>query len=250
MAGGLLPPVVATLIADTKDYSAKLTAAKAQMEETSKSGSSAFSSLAGVGKMALVGIGVAAVGTAVISTKLASDFQSSMTALVTGAGEAQSNMKLVSNGILDMAAKVGQTPKALADGMYLIESAGYHGAAGLSVLKAAAEGAAVGNADMKTVAGAVTTALTDYNLPAAKAAAVTSALVETVASGKTNMTDLGTSIGKVMPTAAALGVNFQTVTGAMAVMTNAGLSARLAAMHLNNTLLSLSAPSKQASDAL
>jgi TP901 family phage tail tape measure protein len=196
-----------------------------------------------VGAAAFVGVGVAAV-------KMGMDFQSAMTQLVTGAGESEKNISLVSNGILNMAGSVGTSAMDLAKGMYYIESAGYHGAQGLDVLKAAAEGAKVGNADLQTVAAAVTTALTDYHIPAQRADAVTSALVETVALGKMKMDDLAGSIGKVMPVAAALGISFQDVGGAMAEMTNQGLTARFAATHLQNTLLALSAPSKIAIAAM
>jgi TP901 family phage tail tape measure protein len=215
-------------------------------DKTSKIGS-AFSKLGKYALEAGVGIGAAV---SVYSVKAAADFQSSMTQLVTGAGESQKNIKAVSAGILNMAEQVGQTPAALASGMYLIESAGYHGAAGLKVLKASAEGAATGGAQMSTVADALTTAMHDYNIPADKANSVTSALIETVASGKTNLEALAGSLGKVMPQAAALGISFPNVTGAMATMTNAGLSARLASQHLSNTLLALSAPSTAAATAM
>ena len=185
-----------------------------------------------------------------VAVKMATDFQASQTQLVTGAGESEKNLGMVSAGILAMAGSVGQSATDLSKGMFLIEFAGYHGADGLAVLKAAAEGAATGGAQMTTVADALTTAMHDYNIPVNQANAVTSALVQTVADGKTNLQDLASSLGKVMPVASALGVSFQDVTGAMATMTNAGLSARFAASHLQNTLLALSAPSAGATKAL
>ena len=250
MAEGLLPPVVATLIADTKEYSAKMAEASATMDEFGAKNELTGAKVNKVANKVSNGIiGLAVVGGAT-AAKMAMDFQAAVTQLVTGAGESEKNIKLVSDGILSMAGTVGQTPQELAKGLYLIESAGYHGAAGLSVLKAAAEGAVVGAAPMSDVSNALTTALHDYNIPASKAGQVTSALIETVASGKTHLSDLATSLGKVMPQAAALGINFQTVTGGIATMTNAGLSARLASMHLSNTLLALSAPSANAAKSM
>ena len=250
MAEGLLPPVVATLIADTKQYSTKMAEASATMDEFGAKNELTGAKVNKVANKVSNGIiGLAVVGGAT-AAKMAMDFQSAVTQLVTGAGESEKNIKLVSDGILSMAGTVGQTPQELAKGLYLIESAGYHGAAGLSVLKAAAEGAVVGAAPMADVSNALTTALHDYNIPASKAGQVTSALIETVASGKTHLSDLATSLGKVMPQAAALGINFQTVTGGIATMTNAGLSARLASMHLSNTLLALSAPSTTAAKSM
>jgi TP901 family phage tail tape measure protein len=250
MADSILPPVLVTLLADIKQFSADMDKAMGKMGEVDATGAKlggGISKGVSMASTAIVGLGV---GVAGVGVKMAMDFQDSMTKLVTGAGESEKNIKMVGDGILAMAGKVGQTPAALASGMYLIESAGYHGAAGLKVLQASAEGAAVGGAQMSTVANALTTAMHDYNIPADKANSVTSALVQTVALGKTHLEDLAGSLGKVMPVASALGVNFQTVTGAMAEMTNSGLSARFAAMHLQTTLLALSAPSTAATKSM
>ena len=246
----LLPPVVAILLADTKRYTAEMDKAEGKMKHFGATSDATGSKvMAGMQRAstAIIGLGV---GIAAYSVKAAINFQDLTTALVTGAGESEKNLKMVSDGILAMAGAVGQTPAELAKGLYMIESAGYHGAAGLAVLKAAAEGAATGHAQLETVAGAVTTAMHDYNISTAKATNVTSALIETVASGKTHLQDLAGSMGKVMPVAAALGISMQDVLGAMATMTNAGLSARLASMGLSNTLMSLSAPSKIAQSTL
>ena len=241
--GAFLPPVVATLLADIRQYAASMQKADAQM---TKFGATADASSARVNKAMnqaanfVIGAGVVVAAT---SVKMAMDFQTATTALVTGAGESEKNLGLIKKGILDMAGVVGQTPKQLAEGLYMIESAGYHGAAGLKVLQASAEGAAVGSASMETVASALTTVMHDYNIPVSQANQVTSALIQTVASGKTHLELLGASLGKVIPTASLLGISLQQVGAAMAVQTNAGMSARLAAMHLNATMVSLVAPS-------
>ena len=248
--GAFLPPVVATLLADIKQYSAKMTEADGQM---AKFGATADASSARVNKAMnkaanfVIGAGLVVAAT---SVKMAMDFQTATTALVTGAGESEKNLGLIKKGILDMAGVVGQTPKQLAEGLYMIESAGYHGAEGLKVLQASAEGAAVGGAQMETVASALTTVMHDYNIPVSQANQVTSALIQTVASGKTHLELLGASLGKVIPTASLLGISFAQIGAAMAVQTNAGMSARLAAMHLNATMVSLVAPNKLAASTM
>lgn len=226
-----------------KDFGQKLddTGSKTSKLTTLMSGLGAATLAVGAG--AFVAAGIAGV-------KMASSYNEAVEQLATGAGESQKNLAMVSSGMKAIAIDVAQTPMAMAQGMFMIESAGYHGKAGLDVLKSAAEGAATGGAEMETVASALTTAMTDYNIPATRANAVTSALIETVASGKMHLQDLASSLGKVMPQASALGLSFQDVTGALATMTNAGLSARLASQHLSNTLLALSAPSTTATAAM
>lgn len=188
---------------------------------------------------------VAAAGVATV--KMASDFQSSMTLLVTGAGQAKSSLSEVSNGILSMAGQVAQTPKELAAGMYMIESAGYHGAAGLDILKASAEGAAVGGADMSDVANVVTSDLNAYGLQAKDATSVTDQLVATVAAGKMHMQDLSTALARVLPIAASSKIAYSQVGGALATMTAQGVTARMAATNLANMIRNIVAPGAAAS---
>lgn len=245
-----LTDVVAVLRADSSQFTAKLGEARAELDKLGTSGASSFEKLASVGKAATAAIAIGVGVAAVASIKMAADFQTSMTQLVTGAGESEKNIKMVGNGILALAGPMGTTTQQLSSGMYMIESAGYHGAAGLSVLKAAAEGAKVGNADLGVVADAVTTALNDYHLPAAQAAEVTSKLVATVASGKTHMEDLAGSLAKVMPAASAAGVGLDQVLGAMATMTSEGTPAAMAATYLRSTILNLANPTAKAADEM
>lgn len=199
---------------------------------------------------AAVDAGKAVVGFGVQSVQAAGDYQQSLTSLVTGAGETQSNLQMVGDGILKIANQTGTTTKQLTDGMYMIESAGFHGAAGLSVLQAAAEGAKVGNADLGVVASATTTLMHDYSSSNITASQAVSALVTTVASGKTHMQDLASSLSSVLPLASSLHIPFEQVAGAMATMTNAGMSAQNASHNLANAIRSLNVESGPGAKAL
>ncbi|HUY76437.1 MAG TPA: phage tail tape measure protein, partial [Ktedonobacterales bacterium] len=201
-------------------------------------------------KMPLLIAGAAIVALGAVSVKMAGDFQSSMTQLVTGAGESASNLQMVSNGILAMAGQTGESTKQLAAGMYMIESAGYHGKAGLAVLLDAAEGAKVGAADLGTVADATTTILNDFGSKGVTASNAVNALIATVASGKTHMQDLAQSLSQILPTASAAGVGLTDVMGALATMTGEGVPAANAATYLRQTIIALDAPSKAATKAM
>src|SRR6185437_3487128 len=203
----------------------------------------------------MLGLGAAAAVTAIgamgiASIKMAGDFQAGITSLSTGAGESAANLKLVSDGILQMSQDTGTSTQQLIAGMYMIESAGFHGKAGLDVLRAAAEGAKVGNADLGTVADATTTILKDYPGVMNGASGAVNALVATVASGKTHMQDLATSLAQILPTSSAAHVGLTDVMGAMATMTGEGVPAANAATYLRQTILALDAPSKAAQKAL
>lgn len=193
-------------------------------------------------KLAKIGLGAIVAGS-VLAVKSAATFQESLTQLVTGAGESQKNLALVSQGMLQLAVQTGTTTQQLSSGMYMIESAGFHGAQGLLVLKAAAEGAKVGNANLGDVANALTSVLNAYHISASKAAQVTNEMVATVAAGKMHMQDLATSISAVLPVAAAAHVSFAQVGGAIATMTAQGMSAQQASQDLAHTIRSLQNPS-------
>ncbi|MBF6588929.1 MAG: phage tail tape measure protein [Ktedonobacterales bacterium] len=201
-------------------------------------------------KLPLLVAGAAITGVSVVAVRMAGDFQESMTQLETGAGESASNISLVSNSILAMAPKLGETTSQLAQGMYMIESAGYHGQAGLNVLQAAAEGARVGAADLGTVADATTTIMNDFGATGVSASNAVNALIATVANGKTHMQDLGQSLAQILPTAAAANVGLYDVLGAMATMTGEGVPAANAATYLRQTIIALTAPSVAARKAL
>lgn len=255
--GGLLPPLILELRARAGEVTGELGKVKGEVraldEETSgglTKSQKAFTGLASVGKTALFGLagGAALVGGE--GLKMGIDFQEATTQLVTGAGESEKNIGKVRDGILSLAGKVGQTPIDLAHGLYLIESAGYHGAQGLGVLQAAAEGAKIGGADMTTVSDALTTALKDYHLPASQAADVTSKLIATVSQGKTTLGALSSSLSMVMPSAQAAGIGMNDVLGAMATMTAQGTDASRASTALRFAIASLTNPTTQSQKAL
>jgi hypothetical protein len=247
---GSLPPIIVAITASAAGLKAGLGEAKGEIKAFGDSTQASMTAASAVGKVALTGLVVGAIAVGGASVKMAGDFQESVTQLQTGAGESAANLGLVSKGMVDMAGSVGTSAQALSSGMYLVESAGYHGADGLTVLKAAAEGAKLGNADLKTVADGVTTALTDYQLPADQAAVVTSKLVTAVAAGKTTMEALSSSLSTVLPAASKAGIGMDEVLGAMSTMTAQGISAQQASQNLAGTIGALQNPSAVASKAM
>ncbi|NUP47555.1 MAG: phage tail tape measure protein [Catenulispora sp.] len=219
---------------------ATTTAAGAQ----SRLGTSATSAAAGGGLLAksmkFAAVGVAAVG--VLSVKTAGDFESMTQHLVTDAGESQKNIGMIRAGMLALATTTGTTTTQMAQGMYHIESAGFHGKAALDVLKAAAEGAKVGGADLDGVGKTLTGTMNSYSAAGYSATQMMNMLITTVGQGDMKMNDLASSLGSVAPAAAAAGISFGQVGGAIATMTAQNMSAARATMDLNHTIQSLENP--------
>lgn len=201
--------------------------------------------LAGASK-ALKLTSVAAAAVAVVSVKAAGDFESSTQHLVTDAGEAQKNLGMIQKGILGISSSTGTAASSLSAAMYHIESAGFHGASGLKLLQTAAQGAKVGGADFETVAKTLTGTMNSYGMSGDQAVGMMNQLITTTASGDMRMQDLASSLGNVVPLAAAAGLSFSQVGGALATMTAQNMSAQQGAQDLANTIRALSNPNNVA----
>ncbi|MEE4546779.1 phage tail tape measure protein [Streptomyces sp. V4-01] len=247
---GALPPVFIEFLGKTTGVSTAVRGVKTELATVDAEGAGSFKKTGMLGKAAILGLGVAAGEVARRTVQMAGDFQQQMTRVRTGAGEAANNMKLVSSGVLAMAGQVGQSTSELTAGLYMTESASYHGTAALNVLRTAAEGAKVGNADLKTTTDAVTTAMNAYKSGAASVVPTMNALIATESEGKTNLEDLAGSMSSILPTAAAAKVGLNEILGAMATMTAQGTPARVAATYLRQTIGQLSNPTARAADEM
>lgn len=203
-------------------------------------------SLMSLSKVASVA-GIAALGVVSLeAVKAATNFQSASEHLVTDAGEAQSNMAMIEQGMLRISASTGTSANDIVNGMYHIESAGQHGAAALTILGVAAEGAKVGNADLDTVSKTLVGTLNSLHDPASGATSLMNELIATVSAGDVRMEDLASSLGNVVPIAAKAGLSFAQIGGAIATMTSQNMSAQQATQDLANLIRGLEAPSQVA----
>lgn len=203
-----------------------------------------------VGKsMAMVGKGTTAlgIGVAAVSVKMAGDFQAHTAVLQTAAGETASGLKVVRNGIKDIAVGTGSGLQNLTDGMYTIEKAGFRGADGLKVLKAAAQGAKEENAKLADVTNAMTSVMASYHLPATKSVQVMNAMKTAAGEGKITMEEFSGALSTVLPIASANKIKFEDVAGSMATLTQHGTSAREATHELAATIRALASPNQVAS---
>lgn len=235
--------MVVEYVADTS----KLVSSVQNVKQAAGEGASALRDMAVAGAeiatAALIGVGVA-------STKMAGDFQQSMTKLTTTAGESKNAIGMVSQGVLDMASQVGTSAQTLGDAMYWIESGGAHGAAGLNDLKIAAMGAKAENANLDDVAKALMFTLNNYAGTGLTAAAAMNTLIAGVGNGEMSFQDLSTAVSNVMPTAKTFGISLTDVVAGLDAMTQKGDDASSAATHLAMMIRTLEAPSTAGSKAL
>lgn len=173
------------------------------------------------------------------SVKAAADFDKAMRNVNSISHLSETQLKSVSNEILNMSKRLPQSAKELAGGMYEIASSGFTGAKGLKVLDAAAVGASAGLTDAQTSAKGILAVLNAYGLSVDQAAHVTNVLFTGVDVGILTFEEMSNVIGKFMNTAAALKVPIEDSTAALAAMTLSGINAHESATSLNRLLQSL-----------
>src|SRR6266699_3821524 len=200
-------------------------------------------------KVALVA-GAIAIVIGIVASKAAADFQQNLLKLYTTAGEAKNALAGVGKGILDMSVQVGTGANELLKAMYYVESAGFHGAAGLAVLKIAAEAAKAENSDLIGVAHALTGVLVTYASTGITAAQAMNVLIGSVSQGSTTLNDLSSATSNVLPAGAKFHLQLIDLTTAIATMTNQNDDASSAATHLRQVILALESPAKAGAKAL
>lgn len=195
-------------------------------------------------KKVAAGSALVAIGVTTATVKMAGDFESATNRLVTSAGESHENLEEVRKGIISLAGEVGNSTEDLAHALYTIESGGQHGADGLLVLKAAAQGAKAENAELGTVADAVTSILQDYHLKADQSANVTSKLVAATSVGKTTFEELAGSMSAILPIASSAHIRLEDILGALGSMTVHGMSAAQASQNMADAVKHMLAPTQ------
>lgn len=230
-----------------KRMAADMRVAKAQLDGSARGMRAAAltmtTSMARVGKGTSLVVGAVAVA----SLKMAGDFQAHTAVLQTAAGETASGLKVVRKGIMEIAKGTGTGMTELTEGMYTIEKAGYRGAKGLEILKAASQGAREENASLADVTNAMTSVMASYHLKSTDAVRVMNALKTSAGEGKITMEQFSGALSTVIPIASANKVSFEEVGGAIATLTQHGTSAREATQELASTIRSLASPNMVAS---
>lgn len=198
----------------------------------------------------LIPLSVAAGGLFAAGIKGATDFEAGLAKIEALVGETEENLRGLSQGVKDLAGATGRGPQELVDALFFVESAGLRGNEALQTLTESARLSAAGLGETKDIADALTSALNAYALSGLTAAEASDVLVATVREGKIETDTLARSIGRVIPIASQLGVEFSEVGAAIAASTKVGLSAEEATTALRQALVTILKPSAEAAATL
>lgn len=128
-------------------------------------------------------------------------------------------------------------------GLYEIMSAGVTDpVAAMKILTQSAKYAKAGVTDLKTAAASLTSIIKAYALTADDAREMSDYLFASVMEGKYHAEDLNEALGRILPTAAGMGIGMDEVGAAMAVLSQRGLDAGESATALNRLMISFMKP--------
>lgn len=187
---------------------------------------------------------------AVQSVRLAKDFTKSMTQIKALVGVASDEVDAMAVSARKMAIQTGKSSNEAAEALFFITSAGLRGADAMNVLEASLKASAVGLGQTKSVADLATSALNAYGTENLSAIEATDILTASVREGKLEASELAASMGRVLPVASNMGVEFHEVGAAFAAMSRTGTNAAEASTSLNAILSGLLKPTQDAEMAL
>tara|TARA_R100001443_G_scaffold23670_2_gene35866 strand:+ start:3109 stop:5358 length:2250 start_codon:yes stop_codon:yes gene_type:complete len=188
--------------------------------------------------MPILGIGAAGI-------KMAADFGSSMTKIRTLVGASAEELKSYEKDVLSLSSTTGIAADQLAEGLFFITSAGLSGQEAIDALAVSAKAAAMGMGDMTDIGSALTSVMKAYESDGMDAARAGDLLHETLKQGKFEAGEFMSRLGRVIPTAAAAGIEFEELGAAAATMSKLSGDAASTLTGLNQLMMKLLNPSAE-----
>ena len=212
------------------------------------SGESLAKSLGATFKKAFVALGLGKVISDVIGNT--SEFETGMAKVKTLFSGTAEEFNQLQEDILGLSSSYGISVQELTEAAYSAESAGVAQEDLLYMLEHSAELAKAGFTDLDTALSATAKTMNAYGEAAGTAEDVQKVLIQTQNLGITTVGELGASLANVTPTAAAMGVSFDQVGAALALMTAKGTPTAQATTQLRSAMVELGKEGTKGAKAL
>ena len=194
--------------------------------------------------------GLAMGALAVAAVKMANEYNKSLTKIKALVGVSSESVDLFSEDLRELSSSVAKTSTELADGLYFVTSAGQRGSQAFKTLEIASKASAVGLGETKIVAGLMTSAIEAYGSANITAAEAADKLTAAIRLGKLEGHNLAPVMGRLLPMASELGVEFDELAGSIAYLSRIGLTASEATTVMRGTLAKLVRPTELAENAM
>lgn len=203
----------------------------------------------GAGK-ALMPVTGAIVGAGTASVVAATDFDTSMAKLSTIADTSKVSTEDLKAQILDVSNTYGVSASDIAEAAYNAISAGQDTEDAVQFVADAMQLAKAGFTDSGTAIDTLTTIMNAYGDASGSAADISDRLITAQNLGKTTVAELGSNMGKVIPTAAMYGVNLDNLASAYVTTTKNGIATADSTTYINGMLNELGKSGSTASNIL
>lgn len=219
------------------------------MQQAGQSVTEFGNKIAGVGeKLMPISAATAAAGAATV--KMAFDFEDSMAKVSTIADTAEVPLEELEAAILELSDESGIAAGEIAENVYNAISAGQKTGDAVNFVRYATDLARAGFADSGDALDLLTTIMNAYKLEADEVVNVSDTLIATQNLGKTTVAELSASMGKIIPTANAAGVQLDQVAAGYALMTANGVATAESTTYMNSMLNELNKSGTTVSDTL
>lgn len=231
------------------DYKAKLQQLGESCGKTSETLKNIGSTTSNIGGNILKATApLVAMGT--LATKMATDWETSFAKVTTIADENEVSNEKMKKSIIDLSNQTGISSNEIANNVYDAISAGQKTGDAVNFVTNSTKLAKAGFADAGQSLDLLTTILNSYGLEASKVTEVSDKLIATQNIGKTTVAELSQSMGKVIPTAKAVGVNLDNVATSYALLTAKGIATSEAGTYVSSMLNELGKQGTTASNTL
>ncbi|RLD18804.1 MAG: phage tail tape measure protein [Bacteroidetes bacterium] len=245
---GSLGKLFVEIGADTSGLEKSLDGAEKQVNKFSnsvkKTGAAIGAGMSKAGKGLTTGVtlplAAAGAGFVALSSK-AANFENQMNEVFTLLpGISQTAMDAMSADVLAFSKEMGVLPSETVPALYQAISAGVPKENVFDFMTIASKASIAGVTELETTVDGITSVVNKYGSDVVSAREASDLMFTAVKLGKTNFEELSKSLFNVTPTAANLGVEFGTVTAALASMTAQGTPTTVATTQLRQMLVELS----------
>lgn len=202
-----------------------------------KDTSGAIDQLAGVLAAAGVAKGIKEIAESLLEcSEAAAEFETSIAKVATIADTSTISLDQIRAQIIKLSGDMGVSASAIAEATYSAISASVDTASAVEFVEKATKLAAGGFTEAETAVDVLTTAINAYGLSVQDTEKISDILITTQNKGKTTVDALAQSVGKVIPLAAAYGVEMDNLGAAYAVLTANGVATAEAGTYLKAML--------------
>lgn len=194
-------------------------------------------------------LAAAGVGITAFAVKLSDDFDTAFGEIATLIGQPADNLRDFQAQILEYSERSSASLDQITSATYGAISAGVDYQNSLELIAAAEQLAIAGKADLGDTTAALVSTMNAFGASADEAGAYADTFFTAVQLGQTTIPELGAAIGRLAPLAAAAGLSFDEMAGAIATITaETGTGTAEAITGIRAAITAILKPSKDASD--